>query len=63
MNPALLAAYIAATAITGFGLHTDRTLRNEGGLSWGQIHALTDAGVIKPVAVVGTAVQYRLYFP
>ena len=59
---ALLAAYSLATSTLGFGLQLDRALLGAG-LTWGQIHALTDAGLVKPVAVFGNNVQYRLHFP
>ncbi len=57
-----LAAYDAAIALLGYGLHTDRALRHVGGLTWRQIHALTDAGIIRAVAVYGSQVQYRCLF-
>lgn len=59
---ATIEAYKAATAELGFGLHLDRALLSAG-LSWRQIHELTDMELLKPVAVHGINVQYRLHFP
>ncbi len=63
----LLTAYLAATSILGFGLHSAARLRSVG-LTWGQIHALTDAGLMRVETIHfdlpgNAAVIYRLFFP
>lgn len=55
--------YNALTAKIGFGLHSTTQLRRDGGLTWGQIHALADAGLIRGERCVGDDVLFRLFFP
>ena len=62
-STALLDTYARITSILGFGLHSDAALRKEAGATWGDIHALTDAGLIRCERVLGNSLMYRLFFP
>ena len=67
LSASTLAAYLTTTSTLGFGLHSAARLL-AAGLSWGQIHELTSAGVVKVHTVHAAlngnaAVIYRLFFP
>jgi len=59
----ILVAYSLATEIVGFGRVSSLSLRYEAGLTWGQIHALTDAGLIRYQDAPGGVPVYLLMFP
>lgn len=63
MSAFLLNTYSLTTSILGFGRVSSLALRKEAGLSWGQIHALTDAGLIRYQDAPGGVPVYLLMFP
>jgi len=63
MSASLLNTYSLITSILGFGRVSSLALRKEAGLSWGQIHALVDAGFIRYQDAPGGVPVYLLMFP
>lgn len=59
----ILTTHSTLTEKLGFGLFSSTQLRRDGGLTWGQIHALTDAGLVRVERCTGDDVLYRLFFP
>ncbi len=55
--------YSALTSIVGFGEVSSLAIRREGGLNWGDIHRLTDAGLIRFTHCAGGVPVYLLMFP
>ncbi len=55
--------YNKLTSIVGFGEVSSLALRREGGLNWGDIHRLTDAGLIRYTRSAGEVPVYLLMFP
>lgn len=63
MSASLLTTYSNLTSVLGFGRVSSLALRRVGGLTWGQIHALTDAGLIRYQDATGGVPVYLLMFP
>jgi len=63
MTTNLLNTYSLAASIVGFGRVSSLALRKDAGLTWGQIHALADAGLIRYQDAPGGVPVYLLMFP
>jgi hypothetical protein len=61
---AIIAAYTTLTSSIGFGEKSSTQLRRAGA-TWEQIHAWTDAGLIRPIRCTAghEDVVYRMFFP
>lgn len=63
MSSTITSTYSTLTFILGFGRVSSLAMRQQGGLTWGQIHALTDAGLIRYLDCPAGIPVYLLMFP
>ena len=63
MSVSLLSTYSRIASILGFGRVSSLAIRKEAGATWGDIHALTDAGLIRYQDAPGGVPVYLLMFP
>ena len=63
MSESILTTYFRITSVLGFGRVSSLAIRKEAGATWGDIHALTDAGLIRYQDSPGGVPVYLLMFP